>query len=66
MTAIPKFSFTPQTVQEAVEVLKNELRTNSDSRKKLKDIIENAFNEAPDDFWLSDLSELIVKSIIKE
>ena len=66
MSAIPQFSFAPQTVQEAVEVLKNELRTNTNSKKILKDTVEKVLKEIPEEIWLSDLAELIVKTIAEK
>ena len=66
MSAIPKFRFTPETVQEATIVLQNEFRTNSASRKALVDFIASVLEEIPDkeEFWVSDLAGTIANRII--
>ena len=66
MSAIPKFSFTPQTVQEATKVLQNEFRTNPASQKALVDSIASVLKEIPDkeEFWVSDLAGTIANRIV--
>ena len=66
MSAIPKFNFTPQTVQEATKVLQNEFRTNPASQKALVDSIASVLKEIPDkeEFWVSDLAGTIANRII--
>ena len=66
MSAIPKFRFTPLTVQAAASVLQNEFRTNSISRKALVDSIASVLKEIPDkeEFWVSDLAGTIANRIV--
>ena len=64
MSAIPKFRFTPETVQEATIVLQNEFRTNSASRKALVDFIASVLEEMEDGTGLYIVAESVVNRII--
>ena len=58
-----KFSFTPQTVNEASKVLKHEFETNNESMNTLVNSIESAITYAPDEIDSRDLAVMITKRI---
>lgn len=63
-----RFSFTPQTVAEAVKVLRNELLKHSDVYDGFLASIRSAIKELPEDkaIWADELAEMILKRVIGE
>ena len=58
------FSFTPDTVQQAVAVLQNEFKNNRDSRNALVASITSTLREMPKEMGMYDVAELIANSIV--
>lgn len=63
-----RFSFTPQTVAEAVKVLWNELLKHNDVYDGFLASIRSAIKELPEDkaIWADELAEMILKRVIGE
>ena len=59
-----QFSFTPETVQQAAVVLKNELKRNTGSMDALIASIESAISDAPEETWQYDLAVRIAHRIV--
>ena len=59
-----RFSFTPETVQQAAIVLQNEFKSNKESRKALIASIESAIDDSKKGISTRDLSEIIANTII--
>lgn len=59
-----RFSFTPETVQQAAIVLQNEFKSNPESRKALIASIECAIDDSKKGISTSDLSGIIANTII--
>lgn len=59
-----QFRFTPETVQQAAVVLRNEFKRNQESRKALIASIQSAIKDAPEKSWSWDMAELIADRII--
>lgn len=64
MTGNVKFSFTLETVQQAATVLRNEFKSNGESRKALVASIHSAIAESPDETTTLGLAEKITDRII--
>lgn len=64
MSGDVQFSFTPETVQQAAIVLRNEFMKNIDSRKALIASIKSVLQEESGEYLLHDLSEKIANRII--
>ncbi len=59
-----KFGFTPETVQQAAVVLRNEFERNAESMGSLIASIESAINDAPEETWQYDLAVRIAHRIV--
>lgn len=59
-----QFSFTPETVQQAVVVLWNEFKSNAESRSALVKSITSVLKELPKETGLYDVAERIADRII--
>lgn len=59
-----RFSFTPQTVGYAAEVLRHEFKTNPESRKALVDSIASVLEEMEDGTGLYIVAESVANRII--
>ena len=61
-----RFSFTPQTVEYAAEVLQHEFKTNPESYNALVSSIESALKEMPDkeELWTSDVAKSVANRIV--
>lgn len=61
-----KFQFTPQTVEEAVEVLRHELMTNKDLYNAFLDSIASVLKETSAEDGLYEVAKMIADRIIGE
>lgn len=59
-----KFSFTPETVQEATVVLRHEFANNMDSKQALIASIESVLHEECSEYLLHGLAEKIANRIV--
>ena len=59
-----QFSFTPETVQQAAVVLRNEFKWNAESMGSLIASIESAINDALEKTWQYDLAVRIAHRIV--
>lgn len=58
------FSYTPQTVQEAVIILRHELMNNQDLRMGLLASIESALKELPVSAWSGSAAEQVLGRLV--
>ncbi len=61
-----RFSFTPKTVEEAVKVLRNELKKNEDFYNGFRASIVSAIKDSESGIYASQMAENILKRIIGE
>lgn len=61
-----RFSFTPETVEEAVKVLRNELMKHGDFYNGFKASIITAIRESDNGIYESEMAENILERIIGE
>lgn len=60
------FDYSPQTVKEACKILREELLKHGDLYRAFSDSIYSALKDMPEEMWIDEMPEIILKRIIGE